>query len=74
MPKISKPKHIKIHVSSLSVWISCLQIKRCGEFPGANLTTSLVLQIPKTGAIWGVAVLGSTETLAISVEKAGFCN
>ena len=30
-------------------------------------------QLPKTNAIWGIAVQGSTETLESSAEKAGFC-
>ncbi len=30
-------------------------------------------QLPKTNAIWVVAVQGSTETLESSAEKAGFC-
>ena len=41
-------------------------IKIAGEKPA-------VPQFPKTDAIWGVAVLGSTETLESSTEKTGFC-
>ena len=45
---------------------STLDIKIAGVKPA-------VPQLPKTDAIWGVAVLGSTETLESSAEKAGFC-